>query len=238
MTDIHAHILPKLDDGPRELEQSIELVSSCASSGIDRIAATSHYYSAYTPLEEFTDRRSRRLELIRNALNDNNINVEIISAAEVNISNIIFNNKDISSLCYGNTNNILLEIPHTETEFENASKLIERIGIYFNVTPVVAHIERYKFLVKNEKNVEYLRSIGCFIQIDAECLLKGSVFLKRRILRYINNGLVDFIASDCHGADRPQNLQAAYEIVSKKIGDDCVRQLKDNANAVVSKNLY
>ena len=37
-------------------------------------------------------------------------------------------------------------------------------------------------------------------------------------MRLIREGKVDFIASDCHGDARCQNLEAAFELIEKKFG--------------------
>ena len=232
MTDIHAHILPRFDDGPQSLDESAELVKSCTDKGIGVIVSTSHYYSSRMPYEEFADRRKRRIAELETELEKKNIDVKIIPAAEVNISDILLNLGDISGLCFGNSRYILLEIPHEASDFEKYFGIIERIVSYYNVIPVIAHIERYRFFLSCPKNIDRLKEIGCLIQIDAQALKERSFFKKRKILSFIKNGKADIIASDCHGGDRPQNLPEAYEIISKSIGERYVGILKQNADTV------
>ena len=235
MTDIHAHVLHRFDDGPNSLDKSVELLKSCRDAGITRIAATSHYYSSHMPYEEFEDRRRRRIDELRSVLENNGIPIELVPAAEVHMTEILLNLKSVKSLCYGDTDKILLEIPHSEKDFEKQYALIDRIMSYYNVIPVIAHIERYSFLMSNEINVDRLRDMGCFIQIDTQAIVKGSWLLKNKVLRLIRNGKVDFVASDCHGTDRPQNLKTAYEFIEKKLGKQTVELLKDNAQKLLTE---
>lgn len=218
MIDIHSHILRNFDDGPKTLENSIALVKDSSAQGIRKFASTSHYYSSHMPLDEFLNRRERRIKELRDELAVRQIGVEIVAGAEVHLTEVLFNLSDISGLCYEGTNYILIEIPHSEKTFESPLHMIERLTSYYNVKPVIAHIERYSYLYKNDANLAKLRSLGCLFQIDAEVLLAGSFFKKRAIMRLIREGKVDFVASDCHGDARQQNLEAAFEVIEKKFG--------------------
>lgn len=233
MVDIHTHILPRIDDGPENLEDSIQLINALALSGVTHIVSTSHYYSENISYDRFVDRRSRRLTEIRQAIKEHNIPVDIISGCEVNISKLILNLDTVKELCFENTNKILLEIPHQETELDTALDLIEKIISYYNVVPVVAHVERYDFFLKKMKNIEYLKDMGCIIQIDAHCLFERFRD-KRFAIKAIEKGYVDVVASDCHDTtSRKPNLAEAYDVVAKKLGDQAVQMLKDNAENVI-----
>jgi len=169
-----------------------------------------------------------QLKELRDELAVRQIGVEIISAAEVHMTEVIFNVSDISALCYEGTNYMLLEIPHSEKYFEKPFHMIERLTSYYNVRPVIAHIERYNYLCSNDENLMKLRDLGCLFQIDAEILLAGPFLKKRAIMKLLREGFVDFVASDCHGDKRCQNLDVAFELIEKKIGMDIAKKLKSN----------
>ncbi len=228
MIDIHSHVLYNIDDGPKTLEDSLALINESYIRGISKLCATSHYYSSHMPIEEFVDRRNRRVNELRDELAVRQIGVEIVSAAEVHMTEVIFNVSDISALCYEGTNYMLLEIPHSEKHFEKPFHMIERLTSYYNVRPVIAHIERYSYLCSNDENLMRLRDLGCLFQIDAEILLAGPFFKKRAIMKLLREGLVDFVASDCHGDKRCQNLDVAFELIEKKLGADIAKRLKSN----------
>lgn len=233
MVDIHTHVLPRIDDGPEKLEDSIHLIKKLVNSGVTNIVSTSHYYSDNVSFDAFVDRRTRRLVEVRQAIKEYNIPVDIISGAEVNISKLLLNLDSLKDLCFENTNRILLEIPHRETSLGNALDLIEKIISYYNVVPIVAHVERYSFFSKKMKNLNYLKEMGCIIQVDAHCLFER-FGQKRFALKAIDEGFVDVIASDCHDTDtRPPNLADAYAVISKKLGEQTVQILKGNAEQLI-----
>ena len=53
MIDLHSHILPGLDDGPRSLDESLSIIQFAALDGVEKIAATPHVRHDYptTPVE-------------------------------------------------------------------------------------------------------------------------------------------------------------------------------------------
>ena len=73
MIDIHTHILPGLDDGARDMDDSLEMAAIAAQSGVHALAATSHantggFFSEYS-VEEYMKRLSDfRRELDREAI--------------------------------------------------------------------------------------------------------------------------------------------------------------------------
>jgi protein-tyrosine phosphatase len=232
MTDIHTHILSNIDDGPKTENDSLLLLKALEADGVTRVVSTSHFYSANKQLEEFVAKRDERLETIKRLIEENNINIRVYAGAEVNIHKIMLNYESLKPICFEGTNNILLEIPYELGDFEDNSDLIYKIMSYYNVTPIIAHIDRYDFLFKNEKNVTYLKEMGCVIQVDADCF--DSLFMRARIIKMIKKDLIDVVASDCHNLEkRKPNLKKAYSLIEKKAGVDAVARLRQNASSLV-----
>ena len=233
MTDIHTHILHGIDDGPSTLSDSIKLIAALAETGIKRIAATSHYYAAVESKEEFIKNRTKKIIELETQLNNNGIDIKIIPGAEILMDRLILNHKDLKDLCYNGNRYALLEIPHANADYNEYIELIERIMSYYNIIPVVAHVERYPYFAKSVKNVEYLKDMGCKIQLDAQCFL-GSFMTKHFGHTLLKKGLVDVIGSDCHDlAERGPNLHGAYSIIKKKHGIDTVNMLMENAETII-----
>ena len=234
MTDIHSHILHGTDDGPETLSESIALLKVLEGTGVNRIASTSHYYSAVESVEEFTALRSLRIAELEECIKAEGMKIKIVPGAEVLMDRLILNRKDISELCYNGGKHILLEIPHEDADYGEYVGIIERIMSYYNVIPVVAHVERYPFFLKCLKNVEYIKDMGCMVQLDAQCFF-DSFRMKHFGYTLLKKGLADVIASDCHDLElRAPNLHAAYDAVEKKMGKDTVELLKANANEIIS----
>ena len=233
MVDIHTHILFRFDDGPKTIDDSFALLRMMASYAVTDIVSTSHYYSAHMSLDDFVDRRTRRLAELREALSTQNLPLRIHHGAEVYIDKLILNQKKLDALCFEGTRNVLLEIPHGATNLDEMLLLIEQIISYYNVNPVIAHVERYDFFVKKIKNLQFLKDMGCVLQADAACFLEGFRD-KRFAFKALNAGYLDVVASDCHDtAQRAPNLTAAYEAIRKKCGEDAVALLQENARRLI-----
>lgn len=235
MVDLHTHILFDIDDGPKAIDESLSLLNKATQSGVTTFVTTSHYYSARTPFADFVSKRNARFESLRKACAEQELPVRLLRGAEIHIDPLLLNQPDFHDLCFEGTNHALLEIQHSATQLEEALLLIDRIMSYFNVVPIIAHVERYPFLRKM-RNLAKLRELGCFIQIDAECLL-GSFFDRRFAFMALEAGYVDVIASDCHDTiKRPPNLADAYAVVDKRCGTEAVQRLQKNAKRLVFPN--
>ena len=46
MLDIHSHFLPKMDDGSKSVEMSLEMLRSSKAQGVTTIVSTSHFYGS------------------------------------------------------------------------------------------------------------------------------------------------------------------------------------------------
>lgn len=234
MVDMHTHILHNIDDGPKKLEESICLIEKLEQAGVTDVVATSHYFSARTPIDDFYALGTRRLQELRNAVSEKNININIHFGAEVHIDKILLNYTSLNPLCIENTNYILLEIPSAFFA-EDAFELIDKIVSYYPVKPIIAHVERYNYL-KNKKSLSYLKQMGCIIQVDSQCFLKKSMFDRHFAFKMIKAGLVDLIASDCHDTKKKKpELNLAYDAIEKKLGKQTVEKLKANARKLINK---
>lgn len=234
MTDIHTHILHKIDDGAPDLSAGLAIAKALTQGGVTKIAATPHYYGEHMPPDEFAKLRDERIVQLSQALENEKIRLDIVPSAEVLLDRLLLNNSSLECLCYGNKNRILLEMPKFDGDFDEYSELIWQIMSYYNVNPVIAHIERYPYFIKNIGAVRSLKDMGCMIQLDADCFL-GSFAMKRFGLKLIKNGLADVIGSDCHNTGtRKPNLHEAYDYIRKKTDADTAAMLMQNAERIVS----
>ena len=93
------------------------------------------------------------------------------------------------------------------------------------MTPVVAHIERYHCLERDERKVQELIDMGCYTQINSSSVLKPKLFgdsykfMKKRAHFFLERDLVHFVASDMHNiSKRPTYMKEAFDLVKKKYG--------------------
>lgn len=238
MIDIHTHILPGMDDGARNTEESTKLVEALYYQGISLIVLTPHFYPHRESLESFLCRREKSYELIRkHYINiDFNLSVEFVVASETLLSENLLWNDDISELCMGDTNYLLLELPFTKEWSHRVYKMIEGLMGKFGIRPIIAHIERYPAINRRAEREDILKNlsdIGCMFQIDTDSVT--NIRTRHSMLKLIKSGWVDFVGSDCHDTTvRKPQFDKFNEIIQKKLGQEYLYNFEKNAKKVLN----
>lgn len=200
--DIHAHILPELDDGAQSMEESIAMVRAAAESGVEAMIATPH--SNLTGLYEnyrsgaLTD----ALEALRQRVRAEQLPVEILSGME------IYATEDLPALLRQNrfltlhsSRYLLLEFDFHESPVW-CTQLLEQV-CDLGYIPIIAHPERYYAVWKEPWCVYPWLDMGCHLQLTRGSILgrfgreplRASAFL-------LQHNLVACVASDAHGSRR------------------------------------
>ena len=216
MVDIHCHILPGFDDGSDNIEESVRMARLAVEGGTKAVIATPHSnipesYQNYCS-REYVD----KFKALRERLAEENIPLKLYPGHEIFASgNVVelIKSKRLITLC--NSDYPLVEFGFTEhpaSVFEKLEMIIAE-----GLTPVVAHPERYAFVIEDAGAPARLREIGCLLQINKGSL-KGSfgrgAYLASRSI--IGNELADFVASDAHSPYmRTPYLADAFEIISE-----------------------
>ena len=242
MIDLHSHIIFGVDDGPKTIEESKQLLIEAFNQGVRTIVATSHRRIGMfeTPEEEIQINFKQVQELAKEITP----NLTILYGAEVYYSNEMLEKiKDGKIPCINETSYVLIEFSRGTSfwEIRNALKNLLMLGLL----PIVAHIERYQAFENNEKYLKEIIAMGCYTQVNSSSILKPKFFndkyrtLKKRAKYFLKRDLVHFIASDMHNlSKRPSYMKEAYEIISKKYGEKKARELfVDNPSRIVQNQM-
>ena len=222
MIDLHTHILPGMDDGARDAEQSVQMLCREAADGVSGVALTPHFYPARETAEHFLDRRARAEEVLRSRLEklpkeERETLPTLAFGAEVAWGPNIAAWQGLEKLCYEGTKYLLLELPFFPWDgalVKDIHTLMSRTGL----TPMLAHIDRY-FGTQKKERINEMLSLGLPVQISAEALLHRRY--RRTALRLLESGEAQFIISDCHDlSDRAPNLGAAAELLRRRMDDE------------------
>lgn len=221
--DMHSHILPGVDDGAKTAEDSLVLINRLRRAGVTDICLTPHYY---THRESLADFDSRRQEAFRNFKYMVEGGIKLHLGAEVYVTKYLFSNEeDLKTVCYEGTNYMLTEFAYSSTfkdeSFTHLSKLINN----YSIRPVLAHVERYPYLLKHPDVIEELIDMGVIIQSNACSYTEFP--LKLRLMKLLKNGYIQVIGSDAHSLNRntPDAYEAFSEIISKKLSSDYISQI-------------
>lgn len=232
LVETHCHILPAIDDGSQSIETSLAMINRLKQQGAKKIILTPHYYSNTISLDDFLKARNESFEKLSEALVDNDI--ELIPAAEVYISQYLFNNKNIDELCIGNSNYVLIEHPFSAPFGESDFDRLMNLYCDYGVKPIMAHIERYKSLMDEPEKIEALIDMGAIIQVNISSFIDAPFFIRRKLFKYLNSGLIHIVGSDSHNLEsRPPEYEDGIKAIIKKCGEEAVETLMYNANELV-----
>lgn len=228
LIDIHTHILPDVDDGARNFEESLKMIKESIKQGINHIVVTPHIFSPYIKCKTKNEIIKVFDEFTKN-VKDAGLNVNLYLGHEVSYHIRIFDYfKHGEFLTLNNKNIILLELPY-DRELETFEDLQYNFECY-GQSLILAHIERYDYY--SIRKLKHLKSNNVYFQINASSLMKSHRYFKKAN-KLLKAGLVDFIASDIH-YNRINHMQEAYEFVTKNYGQDVATKIfYDNPSQLI-----
>lgn len=208
--DMHSHLLPGIDDGSPNLETSVQLIKNMMALGFKKFITTPHImWEMYKNTPEII---AEKLELVRNRLKEENIQVEINAAAEY------FLDDHVEGLLQRNEKLLTIKDNWVLSEFSLASAPHGLKDILFTMQmqgyqPVIAHPERYLYLEGNKNFYEELKDIGCMFQLNILSLAgyygKSAQELAHHLIK---KGYYDLVGTDLHHGrhlDALRNYHAA-----------------------------
>jgi protein-tyrosine phosphatase len=231
MIDIHNHIIPGVDDGPKSWDITREMIGLAARDGIEHIVATPHASDTY----EYD--RSRLNGLLSELRAQPGDALQFSLGCEVHLS--YWNIQDVfanpSRYAIANTPYILVEfsLSGVPTRLGELLFRLQAAGL----KPILAHPERYALVQRQpEKILEWIAA-GCIIQVTASAL---TGFWRERAQKMahwlLKHDAVHVLATDAHDAvRRPPILSPGREDVARLCGQDVAQAITvDNPAAIIA----
>jgi protein-tyrosine phosphatase len=213
--DLHAHILPGVDDGPDSLEESVELARAAVAAGTRVLAATSHVSHMF-PCDPALF--AGRLASVREALAAEGVPLELVSGGELAPSRLVeLDQATLSSLSLGGGPYLLVECPFSPVSAELEPIVFELQQSGWRV--LLAHPERSAAFHRAPERLAGLVDGGCLVQVTAGSLAGQFGDTARRYsVDLLRDGLVHVLASDAHDAiDRPPGLTAGLARAEREL---------------------
>lgn len=235
--DIHCHILPAWDDGPKTLELSLEMVRRAGEAGVEYIFATPHVGRAFKGVEHPAHTIPQGVEALQQAIDEQGINVKIVPGAEVMLGSVDILKEPALKPEWtysGKGKYILVESPFGAwPDFgNNLLYEISRRG----AIPIIAHPERYANVQKNREILSAAIGQGALLQITADSLLGNQAPkpMQQCALALLEAGWAHFVASDSHSSTAALPASTA-ELLIERVGEARARQiLETNPLAVLN----
>jgi protein-tyrosine phosphatase len=221
MIDIHCHILPGIDDGPETMEESLGMAEAAIADGITHVAATPHSSDEYSfdfarvraLCKDLQERIGSRLELATGC--DFHVNAENLAALKQDAARFTINQK----------NHLLVEFDEFAI-LPAMDQMLHELQLA-GLQPIVTHPERNGLLRRQPERLARWVRLGCAAQVTGGSLT--GVFgtsAQRDAMRWIEQGLIHFVASDAHNLRRrPLTLRPAFEAARKRFGEEIARAL-------------
>lgn len=224
MVDFHAHVLPGVDDGAKDLNTSLQMLHESRRQGVSLICATPHFYADQDDPRSFLERRNKAWRTLRKEMAPEEQWPNVRLGAEVLFFPGISGAEEMKELCLEGTPFLLIEPPMrpwTEAMLEE----IEECGRNLKVAPVIAHVDRYMRMLRDDSLLYRLKGRRMFAQVNASFFLRPGSFEKA--MQSLREGRIHFIGSDCHDQfDRAPDLgRAAEAILAEKDGKELLRKL-------------
>ncbi len=236
MIDLHCHLLPGVDDGPSELEESVALCRRAAEDGCDMIVATPHqrhpfWWNGDRPLLE------ERLAAVQGCLGEE---PRLFLGGEIHLDSIELLD-EVQALPHGSlaslagSRYLLLELSRQEGYGPDPEEVVHEL-LVGGWKPIIAHPEMYPWMREDETLFDRLVEGGALLQVTAMSLTGAFGHRARGIVnRLLDEGLVHFVASDAHNLSRrPPGLSAAFSTLSEGWGEETAHALTTaNPRAVI-----
>lgn len=205
MVDIHSHILCGADHGTKEIEETIKLLKISEESGVTDIFLTPHYNVC--GFNKTISEIKSEGEILKSNLKEIDVNVNIHFGQEVYLTRksvVDFIGGRVGTL--GDSKYMLVELDYM-TISKEVLDLIYELRVR-DIIPVIAHPERYKYVVDKPFILNELIKEGCLFQLNYSSLI-GSFGrnVKKTAEFLMKSNIYSFIGSDAHNlVDRTTRL--------------------------------
>lgn len=223
--DIHSHLLPGIDDGANDIDNSIELIQKMTSYGIKNLITTPHVLGDVYPNSSalILDKLALvKRELINRGIND----VKIKAAAEYMLDEQFCKRLEENDLLTLKDNIVLVEMSYFNAPY-NLFEMIFDIQTK-GYKPLLAHPERYNFYHNDFEMYYKLKKAGCLFQLNLLSLTeqygKG---VQSVAFKLIKENLYDYVGTDTH---HKNHLKLLNKIGTKKN--------KEKIGALINKNSF
>lgn len=236
MVDTHNHILFDIDDGCRNIEESITLLKQMQELGFNKIILTPHYIKG-TEHNSNNYEKEYKLNQLKEKLKENKINIELYLGNEIFITdNIVelLKKDNISSV--NNSRYVLIELPF-ENEIIGLTDILYELR-YNKLIPIIAHPERYTYFQNAFDKIEALREEGVLFQINYSSILGFYGRTAKKTTKYLlKNGYVDFFGTDIHRTSKTyvlDNFKKIEKKIIRIIGLDEYQKIIRNGEKIIN----
>lgn len=221
--DMHNHLLPGIDDGAQNIEESIELIRMYKDIGITELYATPHTMSDYYHNTPETIKQA--LEQLKTALTKSDLSdIKIHPSSEYMVDHDFEELVEKDQLLPLKGKHVLVEMSYLKPS-ENFDEAIYKLQLK-GYSPILAHPERYLYYIEDHNIFTQMKNKGVKLQLNALSLCNYyGPEIKYKASQLLKNGLYDFIGLDTH---KTKHLSVIENIKVPKKNVRAIEKLVEN----------
>lgn len=235
LVDIHAHLLPGLDDGPATLDESLHMCELLAEQGVSTVIATPHMCVSVFPIT--ADNVRAGVRQLSEVCRRHSIELEILPGGNVRLQpKLLEALENGTALTLADAwEDLLLELP--PQGLPRIEGLVGDLGMR-GITLILGHPERSPEFARKPECLAALVAHGCLVQVTGTSLLGEFGRRPKRLAEHlIDAGLVHVVASDAHSAlgHRRPEFPRVFERLVEMAGEGTARQLLSANPAAIAR---
>ncbi len=205
--DMHSHLIPAIDDGSKNMDQTIAMLAKFESLGYKKVVTTPHVMSDY--YKNTPEIILGGLKEVQETAKKLGLKIQIEAAAEYYFDDAFIKslqNKE-QLLTFGDRF-LLFEFSFHEPPGQTEAMVFEMVTQKYQ--PILAHFERYTYYLGSVDKAHELRDRGVNIQMNINSLTGHyGPAIKKQAELLVDEKLVDFIGSDCHRIEHLMKIEQA-----------------------------
>ncbi len=231
--DLHSHILPALDDGARDINETKEMLRVAYEEGIREIIVTPHFFASEKSAS--AKRIKDTIAMVQDEMKQWGFSIKFYPGNEIFYHSEVAELLDAGDICtLAGSEYVLVEFDPM-TEYSYLRDGILKLDSYGYI-PILAHAERYECLFRKKERLQRVKDHGGLIQVNASSFQR-SIFdeIGKRARYIMKNELLDFIGTDAHSTGkRSPRMQATVSYLYRKLGNKrAAKILVENPRAVL-----
>jgi protein-tyrosine phosphatase len=224
--DIHSHILPKIDDGARSLDEAVKMAAIAFADGIRQMVCTPHLFNGLSK-DPQTSEIEERVGELQAAIGS--AGLKVLPGSEVRVTSALVKQAQEKLLTTLNGKTyMLVELP-TPSVPRGTQAWFKKLKLQ-GVNPILAHPERNIEIQRHPWIVADLVIDGVLIQVTAMSVA-GQFGIAAKICAdsLLRHNCVHFLATDTHRPEkRPPVLSRGRDAAAAIVGADAARLLVEN----------
>ena len=231
MIDLHSHILPELDDGARDLDETFRMARLAVESGISHMVATPHCVDSGAQAVQ------ESVSFLRQTLQQLRLPLKVYSGME------IYGTRDTAKLLSEGRLLTLNRSRYPLIEFDFESDGMTETQILHSVLqagfrPLIAHPERYLYIQREPQLLDEWLDMGCLLQINKGSLTgRFGPVCQELSMALIARGFAAVVASDAHSAhSRTPWMYDAWDMLARQFSPLLAEQLLLETPRKILKN--